>query len=142
MDVLTLMQSKNRCLQRLLDISTTFLVASEKGDFSGLDDFELQRNAIIQALDLYDRKIAEVVAKLSAADRTPPLLSKIEETLAEKNRLIQSILTLDDRIIQAIEREKSRIQTELANSRKSQALMNKFKSSWVAESGEELDSTL
>lgn len=142
MDVVSLLQSKNRCLQKFLNLSLQFLKSAEQGDFSTLDDFQSRREATIKALDLYDRKISESVATLAAETDRAALADSITPVLEERNRVIEQILRVDDRIMSQLDQEKRRIAEEMAQSRKNQANLMKFKSAWMPESGEGLDEKL
>jgi hypothetical protein len=139
MDVIKVLQSKNRCLQRLLDLSAAFL---QNGNSEHLDSFLSERDAILKALDLYDRKVTEVIRAMPLAARTPELISEVQVVLAEKDRLIQSIILKDNELTSRIEEQKKKLQEDLIASRKNRETVGKFKSTWVHESGEEFDKTL
>lgn len=142
MDVLGLLQSKNRCLKKFLELSAEFLKSAEKGDLSALSDFESRRDAIVRVLELFDRRIAEAIQRLPAAERSDMLIAAIHRELEAKNTLVQSILSVDEKIMMSIEREKDRIAQDIASSEKGKNMVKKFKSSWVPESGEEFDAKL
>ena len=59
-----------------------------------------------------------------------------------KAALIGRIAATDQKIVDAIQEEKLRITKEMANSQKQTSTVKKFKSSWVGESGEDLDRKL
>lgn len=142
MDVLKLLQSKNRCLKKFYNLSAEFLVFAEKKEFAGLDSFQAQRESIIKALELYDRKIAEEVAKLDQNCRTPGLVREVEMSLTERDVLVYDIIKIDSQIMNHIEEEKKNIQAEISANKKNQQTVSKFKSEWVNQSGEEFDSKL
>ncbi len=142
MDVLSLLESKNRCLQRFLDLSVSFLRMAEQGDITQLETFHERRETAIRTLDLYDRKISELVASLPTEGRTPQLVRQVELALAEKDSIVRQILITDEKVIRRIEEEKIKILQELTASEKSRATISKFKSTWVAQSGEGLDEKL
>jgi hypothetical protein len=142
MDVLGLLQSKNRCLQRFLTLSEDFFSTIQNGDLSTLEMFQTRRESTIKALDLYDRKITEVISQLLPTERTQALIDGVTRVLEEKDRLIHRILAADEKIILKIEDEKNRVQRELSSSQKSRDMLKRFKSSWVPESGEEIDRNL
>src|SRR5688572_23953438 len=139
MDVLKLLRSKNRCLEKFLRYSQEFLTYAEGGDLSTLQYFQSRRDATLKALQLYDRKISEMVAQLSPSERTTSLIESVRQTLELKGKLIQSILATDQKIISKIEDEKKRILQELSSSDRNKQLVRKFKSGWIAEAGEKLD---
>jgi hypothetical protein len=142
-DVLGLLRSKNRCLARFLEASQAFLLANETlGSLPSLDDFEIKREAILKAILLYERKINEVAATLPAGVKTAMFIAQVEEALAAKDKILAEISVTDNRVLNLVEQEKMRVAKELTSSQKSRELMQKFKSSWVNESGEEIDKSL
>lgn len=135
MDVLSLLRSKNKCLERFLELSKEF-----DGTFENLERFETRREATLKAIALYDRKIAEAATML-----TPPfdhLKAAVEAEMARKEKLVHEILDVDLRIIGQIEELKNRLLQEVAVARKGREMLAKFRSTWVAESGEGLDDIL
>lgn len=142
MDVIRLLKSKNRCLQKFLELSTEFLASAEAGDLTRLDRFQVRRESTLKALELYDRKISTVVETLPSERRTSELIQAVSELLAHKDQLIQMILTTDNRIMLRIEEEKSRLLREMASNMKANETVKRFKSSWVSESGEGIDRKL
>jgi hypothetical protein len=139
MDVVKVLQSKNRCLKRLLELSDRFLT---DGNLDQLAPFIAERDAIIKVLDLYDRKVTEAIRAIPLAERTPELVADVQMVLAEKDRLIQTIIAKDNELTLRIEERKRKLQEEMAATRKNHDMVGKFKSTWVAEAGEELDKTL
>ncbi|MFL5812601.1 MAG: hypothetical protein ACJ763_03415 [Bdellovibrionia bacterium] len=147
MDVIKVLQSKNRCLEKLLELSNVFLAKesseqSPENFHAELDSFIRERDAILKVLDLYDRKVTEVIRALPLSGRTPELISNVQAVLNEKDRLIQSIILKDNELTQRIEDRKRKLQEDLIASRKSHELAGKFKSTWVSEPGEGFDTTL
>jgi hypothetical protein len=142
MDVLSLLESKNRCLQRFHDLSVAFLRDAEQGDLKQLELFHERREAAIRALNLYDGKINSIVASLPFEDRTPQLARKVELVLASKDEIVRQILVTDERIIRKIEEEKTKILKDINSTEKSRSNIGKFKSTWVAPNGEGLDEKL
>ena len=139
MDVLSLLQNKKRCLRHLLALSEGFAELAEQGNLSSLNLFETQREGVFKALAMFDRKLTAAVQALSAEERTPDLSLGARRSLEDEAFLVQSILNADNRILKAIEGEKARLTREMNSAQKSKELAGRFKSSWIAESGEELD---
>jgi hypothetical protein len=143
MDVLGLLRSKNRCLAKFLEASQAFLLANDTlGTLPSLDDFEVKREAILKAIFLYERKVNEAAAILTAEMKTPEFIAAVEKTLAAKDKILAQISVTDNRVLNLVEQEKMRVAKELTSSQKSRELVQKFKSSWVNESGEEIDQNL
>jgi hypothetical protein len=142
-EVLGLLRSKNRCLAKFLEASKAFLQANDTlGTLPSLDDFELKREAILKAIFLYERKINEAAAALTSDTKTPEFIAMVEEALNAKDKILAEISITDNRVLNLVEQEKMRVAKELTSSQKSRELMGKFKSSWVNESGEEIDRNL
>ncbi len=143
MDVLSLLRSKNRCLEKFLQASSEFLTqARSSGALPGLPSFEARRDAILNAVDLYDRKVNEAVAELPSGSRPKALVDAVETSLKEKDTLVHRILVVDEQILQLVEEEKTKILKEMASNQKRAALAQKFKSGWIPEAGEEIDKKL
>jgi hypothetical protein len=142
MDVLSLLKSKNRCLRRFLALSEDFSAVAAGGDLAGLAAFQQGRESLLRAIGLFDRKLAEAAADAARSPVTPELREGILALFAEREGIVQKILTADERVLALIEAEKTRIRGELSGSRKQQEKMKRFKSAWVPPSGEELDTSL
>lgn len=143
MDVLSLLRSKNRCLLRFLEASKTFISeASSQGGLPSLQEFELQRESILKAIALFDRKTTEAVAHISAEDRTPQLSKAVGDLLQIKDEILAEIMVVDQQVLKLVEEEKNRVAREIAANQKSRNLVQKFKSTWVTEAGEEIDKSL
>ena len=142
MDVVGLLESKNRCLRRFLELSSEFLLATDQGNFSGLEAFHTKRDATLKTLELYDKKIALEIPRIPTQAERTAAANRVRQILEERDQIVAKILNTDERIICRIEQEKARIAAELASSRKNKTHLNKFRSQWVPESGEELDKKL
>ncbi|MGE0616126.1 MAG: hypothetical protein AB7P04_10840 [Bacteriovoracia bacterium] len=141
-EVTTILRTKNRCLMRFLDWSIDFLKQADAGDLSGLEAFHEKREAILKALDLYDRKIGEIAVGLTPEDKDPIVIENVKMLLAQKEILVLQILETDAKIIERIEAEQAKIRTEITANQKAKESIAKFKSSWIQEGGEELDEKL
>ncbi len=142
MDVIKLFQTKNRCLKKFLEVSTSLVNFLEKGDFSTLKEAESKREAILKAMELYDRKISETISLLSSSEKTADLKKSVMQELQTKTSLIELILKTEKKIVSSIEIEKEKIHKEILSTEKNKSMVKKFKSSWVAESGEGVDTKL
>jgi hypothetical protein len=93
----------------------------------------------MRAMVLYDHRIEEVVSALIPQDKTPELIQSIRACLNEKDTLCKAILELDHAVIQVISKEQQRLSRLVTDSDKNRDLLNRFKSTWIPESGESLD---
>lgn len=142
-EIISLLRSKNRCLQQFLDLSASFWEEVDSGCFENVTSFETRRESMLKAIDLFDRKISEQVTLLPVDDRqAPELVETVKRALHDKEILIHRILSLDLRILKKIDEERERLMRELTSTNKQKDTLSKFKSSWVSASGEELDQKL
>jgi hypothetical protein len=129
-----------------LQASTEFLAQAKRTDeLPDLPAFEARRDAILKAIELYDRKVSEAVALLapSPSEAKPAaLIQAVEAALKEKDILVHRILVIDDQILDRVEAEKTKVLKNLVQTQKSAQIAQKFKSTWVSESGEEIDEKL
>lgn len=142
MEVIKLIESKNRCLEKYLLLTSQLLEDLEKNDYSTLNTIEVQRESVLKALDLYDRRINDELKNLSPDQKNSDLITQVNLLEQTRTQLIQDILDQDKKIISLIELEKIRLLKESNESEKSSQILKKFKSSWVPEPGEKLDGTV
>lgn len=142
MDVLRLIQCKNRCLSQFGALSRHFLPQFQSLNFDGLENFQTQRGSILKALDLFDRKLNETLQQLRPHQKSPELLAAAKKLLEDQDGLLKDIIAIEQQIMSLIENETSRINLELNQTQKSKDTVQKFKSSWVSEGGEGLDTKL
>jgi hypothetical protein len=143
MDVLSLLRSKNRCLEKFLEASTDFLAEALRSEqLPDLPKFESHRDAILKAVALYDRKINEAVSDLKPGGFPRILVQAVEASLKERETLVHRILLIDDQILERVESEKTKILKEIAANQRQAQAAQKFKSAWISESGEEIDERL
>jgi hypothetical protein len=160
-EVLSLLRAKNRCLERIQGLCTAFLErwpnltdadishsesieSNQSKKNSELARFQQRRESYFHILDLYDKRISDA---LRCQPKAHPLDSinyseKIDAVLDERSRIVRAIMDQDGLIMAQLESEKTRLFDELTGTRRNQTLVSKFKSSWVPESGEELDQKL
>src|SRR5690242_13648845 len=103
MDVLKLLQSKNRCLKRFLSYSQTLLDQVNGENFSTLEYFLHRRDVILKVLDLYDRKILDLITRLSPMEKTTYFIDFVKKIENTKETLIQNILETDRNLTAKIE---------------------------------------
>ena len=143
-EVLRLLQAKNRCLKRFLDISAEFLVAAEASDFSALESFHKRRDTILRAVNIYDDKVSAFLESMETREnnKTPELSDLIRKALDEKNLLISEITVTDQKILDLIQKEKNRIRKELGQTQKDKDMLGKFRSDRSSVLGEGFDEIL
>lgn len=141
-EVINLLSGRNRCLERVLRLSSGFLGKARAGELNGIEEFHAGRRKFFRILELHDRKLDELIGGLPRAARDPEQLAAMERELRRRERLTREIMDCDADIMSCISLEKARIAETLVTTRKSQAAISRFKSAWVGGSGEELDQTL
>lgn len=141
-DVIKVLKGKNRCLQRFLELTESFVTRPPQEALAELGDFERERDAILKAADLYDRKAVELAQAMPVAARNAEFQSALADVFAEKERITRTILELDERVLALIEAERAQLLKSIVSTQKSADTMKKFKSTWVAGSGEGIDRKL
>jgi hypothetical protein len=147
-EILELLRTKNRCLDRLMAETRAFLAVSpeklvdEAGSDTGpLALYEEARRAILKTLELHDSRIGDLIAGLPASARTPEFIALVREEMHRNERLIISIFNADDVVFRKIAQAQAQITKLIQENRKSRDLLGKFKSV-PAATGEEMDTTL
>lgn len=148
-EILSLLRSKNRCLERLIDATREFLkqpferlVQETTSEPSPLAAYEEERTAVIRTLEMHDRKIGELITTLDSSERTGVFMEDVKSELLENERLIIGVVNADEIVFQRIRDAQNQITKLLAENRKSRELLSKFKSAAGSPTGEEMDCTL
>lgn len=147
-EILELLRSKNRCLDRLMGETRTFLavpletlVTEADAQQGSLSRYEDARASIIRTLELHDGKIADLIAKLVPTERTPAFLDATREEMNRNKKLIVTVFNADDVVFRKIAEAQSQVLKLIQENRKSRDLLVKFKSG-QAPTGEGMDTTL
>jgi hypothetical protein len=150
-EILSLLKSKNRCLERLMEATREFLrqpldVLIARGDESEipttpLSVYEDERAAIIRTLEMHDRKINELISALDPAQKTEAFIADVKAELLGNERLILGVFNADEIVFQRIREAQSQITKLMVENGKSRAILSKFKSAGQP-TGEEMDRTL
>ena len=141
-EVFKLLKSKSRCLKKLFDLSQGLLAEVQLGNYADLDQFHLRRNAVLKAVQLYDRKVTDSLQQiysLGTFGKIPQFDDTFKNLVQEQENEIKRILDSDRQIILKIEAEKDQLAKELMSTEKKNHMFQRFKSKWVSESGEKLD---
>lgn len=142
MDVLRLLKSKNRCLKRFLSYTHDFLKKSEPELLPQLSFLLAKRETALRILGLYDRKLSKITQNLRHTDQTDEFIKSLHEIFSEKTTILNEIFKTDLLLTQLIEENIEKTEKELQSSQKSKDTLQKFKSTWIAEAGDALDTTL
>lgn len=150
-EILGLLKSKNRCLDRLMEATRIFLAsplenlilneAPASENITPLTVYEEERLAILRTLDLTDKEINTLISNLSNEDKTPSFMDSVRAELQQNERLIHSVLNADDMVFTRIREAQGQITKLIHENRKNGDLLSKFKSG-SAPTGEGMDKTL
>lgn len=147
-EILSLIRSKNRCLERLMEATRELLTVPTESltegpaDRAPLDIYDRERASVIRALELYDRKLNEIIARLPADARTPAFLEEAKAEIHRNEQLIVSVFNADDIVFRKIADAQARLTGQLATNRRSRDTLAKFKSTWMQDGGDGVDTTL
>ncbi len=147
-EILSLVRSKNRCLERLMEVTQSFLqcpfekMTEGNEGCSALDIYDRERVSVIRTLELYDRKLNELIAILTPELKTQEFITAVKIEMQKNERLLTSVFNADDIVFRRISEARERVAQQLIENRKSKDTLNKFKSTWISESGEGVDQTL
>ena len=147
-EILELLRSKNRCLDRLTAETRTFLaapleslVAESAPNVGPLAAYEDARATIIQTLQLHDRRIADLIAGLPLLERSEEFRAEVRTEMERNERLIIGVFNADDVVFRKITDAQGQILKLVQENRKSRDLLGKFKSAQTP-TGEGMDTTL
>lgn len=141
-EILSVLRSKNQCLEQLVNHSTHFLKSAAEGNFAELEAFMKQRFDALRGFELFRKKSVEMLEQIPVDQRTANAMKDVQDALDKKNHLINKIIELDETLMGLISKEKGRIAQELSQTQKSSQSIHKFKSNWISEPGESLDKKL
>lgn len=143
MNVISLFRSRNECLRRFRDLSILF---SQNSDTSSLVDrvelLEQEREQLLRAALLFERKISDEIVRLGRDAFSVESINEMREFERNRQSLLAEIIRADQSVESMIERFCADIEKDLSSSRKNQESLQKFKSYWVAPTGEEIDRSL
>ena len=147
-DIPSLLRSKSRCLKRMLDAGEKFLIISDalltqaENKENPLAVYDAEREGIMNALSLYDRKLTEMIQALNSDQRVGTWIENARSEMLLNEALVLAVLDMDDLVMKKITQAQTQISQQLAENRKSRETVAKFKSTWVSDGGEEVDTTL
>lgn len=142
-EVLDLLKYKNRGLEKFLRTSVKFAEAARAGDFSGLDGFQSDRDSIIRAIELFDRRLIERATLMPDAEKTAEFIAAVRECMEREDELKSRIVAADAVVQDLLRMEGDRLLREIHVHRKQFETLEKFKSEpGSSGNGEGLDQTL
>lgn len=147
-EIVSLLKTKNRCLDRLMESTRTFLhapleslVLDQEENDTPLSIYETERATIIQTLELHDRRINHLIGEMTPAEKTPACMEEVKAELMQNEKLIIAVFNADDIVFARIREAQAQITRLITENRKSRAILSKFKSGQSA-TGDGMDTTL
>lgn len=130
--------SKQKCLERFRDLSLECAQKLSQGDFGGLKEFLEERDVILKAVDLFDRKLQEALVVITEAPDQEAFKRDTHNKQIQLLQLVEEIRGLDTVLLEKIEQESVRVQEEVAAATRAKDALGRFKSG-ADDRGEELD---
>ncbi len=142
MDVIKLLECKNRWLLSLFNYSERFYLQVQCGDFELIGQYERHRHRIDKSLSTCDELIYKNRTQLLELKKDPRSSKHIENLVEYQKRMIEKIFKVNENIIKYIEIKKLELCGELTKSDQQKKTLGKFRSTWVPTSGTGLDGQL
>ncbi|MBN22461.1 MAG: hypothetical protein CL678_14350 [Bdellovibrionaceae bacterium] len=139
MNIVELVVQKNKLLRKFRDLTVHFINTPLDPQLVQLIHLQNKRDSVIKACEIVDdqinRKLKEIEKlKLSESDRL-----HLKSEFEEKERIVQEIKVLDEKVIQMIREEQDKVSLEMTKTKEKTSKMNKFKSKNEKDRGRELD---
>lgn len=155
-EILSLIQSKNRCLVRLMEVTQNLIALSpeemlESASTPGganarpnapIDLYDRERTSTVKTLELIDREITQQISLIDGDTKKSANFTALKQEMERSEQLLGSIFGADDVVFQKISQIQRDLAKEIAESRKSREVLAKFRSQQNNPSGEEVDTTL
>ena len=150
-EALSLLRSKNRCLDRLMTVTQEVLLISDDKILepavnaprvTPLELYDRERASVTKAVELFDGKITEIISAFTPQEKHGRTLEEVKSEMHKGELLLNAIFNADDIVFEKIARVQKRISTQLSENRRSREMLAKFKSQRSTDAGEEVDTTL
>lgn len=142
MDLLALLRSQNRCLQKFVQSSEQNLELLRLGQELPYDQFQKYRDTLLKTLQFFSKKISEKVLQLKGQALSPDVQSQVKLLLNQRDENLTRVRTLDQEIFTLMESKLNVIRTEISAVHRSKQLLSRFKSIRQHQNGEGLDNKL
>lgn len=127
-EVLNLLEEKNTCLKRFIDINERQMSFIVVGDFDDLDNFYAARENILDIIQRVDEMIEIASLNFQESENTEEVKKSIRKNISEKSDLVSRILGQDLEIISRIDQAKSEIIRELSDVQANRKAIGAYKS--------------
>ena len=145
MALIELLQAKTRCLKKFLQVTQEGAQELASSGEDRLSEVERRRDAVLKAIQHYDSEIEKSVQLITAEQKTESVLAVVRTEYEAQQQLVAEILRADEELFRFISNQANRMRSEiesLSQVRKNLSKHERFKSQWVASSGEGLDTKL
>jgi hypothetical protein len=147
-EILSLLRSKTRCLERLMAATHDFLKVSPEALLSpsvngqdALSIYEKERETIVKTVELHDRRISDLIASLGDAEKNPSLAQEASKEMSAIEKLITHVFNADDVVFERIRQAQEHVSRMASESRKNADILSRFKSA-PNKTGDGMDTTL
>jgi hypothetical protein len=124
--VIKLLQEKNDYLVKFHAINEHELLSLAEGDFENVAAFYQTREKILELMRCIDGYIENVNESIVSASVTSEQRSEIEKILKQRDDMVADILAQDLRILEFIDKEKSKIIRELTTTRQARKAVGAY----------------
>jgi hypothetical protein len=135
LESIELLKAQNRCLEK-------FMKFSSKEDLPEEDLMKKmiqRRSEALRAYELFGQKLLKTLQEIEPTQKTPQFIQTMKSHFALQMDLVQTLLRINEEMMEKIQFEISRLSQEILISEKAQQRVQKFKSQWIIQSGEQLD---
>ena len=127
-EVLNLLEEKNSCLKRFIDINEKQMTFINAGDFDDLNNFYAARENILDIIQRVDEMIGAASLNFQEKEDSEEVKISIQKNISDKADLVNRILTQDLEILSKIDRAKSEIIKELSGVKSGRKAIGAYKS--------------
>lgn len=129
----------NECLEKMIQLSQTFLNQAQKNNFKAVDQFDESREVNFKFLVQCNQSLDALTQALNPVQLPQETQNRLRDLALDYHSLARTLSLIDEKIEIHIESHQSLIRKELTVLEKQSLHVKKFKSTWLPESGERLD---
>ena len=129
----------NECLEKMIQLSQTFLNQAQKNNFKGVDQFDESREVNFKFLVQCNQSLDALTQALIPVQLPQETQNRLRDLALDYHSLARTLSLIDEKIEIHIESHQTLIRKELIALEKQSLQVKKFKSTWLPESGERLD---
>ena len=127
-EVIDLLEEKNLCLERFVNINDKQMKFIYDGNFDDLNDFYDARENILNMIQRVDEMIELASLNFKEDSNSPQIKERIRSKISKKDELVNLILEQDLEILSVIDRAKSDIIKELSAIKTGRKMIGAYKS--------------